>query len=124
MLCLSLWHDPEAKKGQGCWYADPAYKADIPALKDGTYVPKIAKAHTGRKAWKPVPESAMKHAPLEIYLGDLVKIGDFIGRFSGYNINNANWTFIDRITRDPVSCPTVGALNNDLVPIVIRESSL
>lgn len=124
MLCLRLWHDPEAKKGQGCWYADPVYKADIPALKDGTYMPKIAKARTGRKAWKPVPECAMRHAPLEIYLGDLVKIGDFIGRFSGYNIANANWSFTDRLTRQKLSCPTVGKLNNALIPVIIRESSI
>ena len=124
MLCLRLWHDPEAKKGQGCWYADPVYKADIPALKDGTYVPKIAKAHTGRKAWKPVPESAMKHAPLEIYLGDLVKIDDFIGRFSGFDINSANWSFSDRLTRQKLNCPTVGRLNNALLPTIIRESTI
>ena len=124
MLCLRLWHDPEAKKGQGAWYADPVYKADIPALKDGTYVPRIAKAHTGRKAWKPVPKSAMAKPPLEIYFGDLVQIGDFIGRFSGYNINNANWSFTDRLTRLNLSCPTVGQLNNDLSPVVIRESPI
>ena len=124
MLCLRLWHDPKAKKGQGCWYADPVYKADIPALKAGTYIPKIAKAHTGRKTWKPVPESAMEHAPLEIYFGDLVKIGDFVGRFNGYNINSANWSFIDRLTCRKVSCPTVGKLNNDLAPAIIRESTI
>lgn len=66
----------------------------------------------------------MRHAPLEIYLGDLVKIGDFIGRFSGYNIANANWSFTDRLTRQKLSCPTVGKLNNALIPVIIRESSI
>lgn len=122
MLCLRLWHDPDAKKGKGCWYADPVYKADIPALKDGSYVPRIAKAHSGRKAWKPVPESALKGGTIEIYLGDIVRIGDFIGRFSGYDINSANWSFVDRLTRNPIKCPTVGKLNNLIIPIVTREN--
>lgn len=122
MLCLRLWHDPEAKKEQGAWYADPVYKADIPALKDGTYVPRIAKAHTGRKAWKPVPESAMKKPPLEIYLGDLVQIGDFVGRFSGFDIDGANWSFSDRLTKKKLRSPTVNKLGNDPLPLIIRES--
>lgn len=123
MLCLRLWHDPEAKKGKGCWYADPVYKADIPALKDDTYVPRIAKAHTGRKAWKPVPESAMQSGALTVYLNDLVQIGDFVGRFNGFNINSANWTFVDRLSREPLkSSPTVGGLDNETAPAVIRET--
>ena len=121
MLCLRLWHDPKARKGRGAWYADPVYKAEISALKDGTYVPKIAKAHTGRKAWKPVPESAMVKPPLEIYLDDLVQIGDFVGRFSGFDIDNANWSFSDRLTRKKLRSPTVNKLSNDLSPLVIRE---
>lgn len=121
MLCLRLWHDPKARKGRGAWYADPVYKAEISALKDGTYVPKIAKAHTGRKAWKPVPESATVKPPLEIYLDDLVQIGDFVGRFSGFDIDNANWSFSDRLTRKKLRSPTVNKLSNDLSPLVIRE---
>lgn len=107
---------------RGRWYADPVYKADIPALKDGTYVPRIAKAHTGRKAWKPVPESAMKKPPLEIYLGDLVQIGDFVGRFSGFDIDGANWSFSDRLTKKKLRSPTVNKLGNDPLPLIIRES--
>ena len=122
MLCLRLWHDPEAKKGQGAWYADPVYKADIPALKDGTYAPRIARAAIGRKAWKLVPESARTKPPLEIYLGDLVQIGNFIGRFNGYNIANGSWSFIDRLTKEALSCPSVAKLNNNLFPTIIRES--
>lgn len=124
MLCLRLWHDPTARNGRGCWYADPIYKADVPALKDGTYVPTIAKAHIGRKAWKPVPETALVHAPLEIYLGDVVRIGDIIGSFSGYDIASANWSFVDRLTRQKLSCPTVSKLDNILIPSVIRESPI
>lgn len=122
MLCLRLWHDSEGRKGKGCWYADPVYKADIPSLKDGSYVPKIAKAHTGRKTWKPIPDSVLEGKVLEIYLGDLIKIGDFIGRFNGFDIDSANWSFTDRLTRRPLKCPTVGKLDNSVIPVIIREN--
>jgi len=69
-----------------------------------------------------VPESALKGGTIEIYLGDIVRIGDFIGRFSGYDINSANWSFVDRLTRNPIKCPTVGKLNNLIIPIVTREN--
>ncbi len=123
MLCLRLWHDPEAKKGKGCWYADPVYKADIPALKDGSYTPRIAKAHTGRKTWQPVPASVIQNGALEIYLDDLVQIGDFVGRFKGLDIDGVKWAFADVLTREQISCPfTIGKLNNEMVPVVIREA--
>ena len=64
----------------------------------------------------------MKKPPLEIYLGDLVQIGDFVGRFSGYNIANANWSFVDRLTKEVLGCPTVVKLDNKLAPAIIRES--
>ena len=124
MLCLRLWHDPEAKKGQGAWYADPVYKADIPALKDGTYVPRIAKQKYGRKVWKAVPNSALTQKPLEIYLGDLIKVGDKLGRYNGYNIATANWSFVDALTKKEIAFPSVGMLSNELQPIIIRESIL
>lgn len=121
MLCLRLWHDPEAKKGKGAWYADPVYKADIPALKDGTYVPRIAKAATGRKAWKAIPQNVLNSAPLEIYLGDLVQIGNQKGRFRGINIDTVSWSFVDTLSKLPVKMPTIGRLNNETIPTVIRE---
>lgn len=128
MLCLRLWHDPDAKGrggAKGCWYADPVYKADIPALKAGTYVPKIARAHTGRKMWKPVPDHVLQGTPLEIYLGDVVRIGERKGRFAGFNIANAKWQFNDMLTKEQLKgVPTVAQLNNELVPHVVRENIL
>ena len=127
MLCLRLWHDPEAKHrggGLGCWYADPVYKADIPALKNGSYVPRIAKQGFGRKAWKAIPEHLWAHVPMEIYLGDLVQVGKHIGRYNGYNIAKANWSLIDPLTREEISFPSIGMLSNDLQPRIIREDIL
>ncbi len=124
MLCLRLWHDRQARKGKGQWYADPVYLADLPALKNHTYVPRIAKAHTGRKAWKPIPEDVLKTKPLVLYLGDVIQIGDSFGRFAGFNINSANWSQIDILTEAPKKIPSIGKLNNQVVPIRIVEDIL
>lgn len=45
-----------------------------------------------------------------------------MGRFSGYNIANANWSFVDRLTKEALGCPTVVKLDNKLAPAIIRES--
>ena len=127
MLCLRLWHDPNAKHrggGEGCWYADPVYKADLPALKDGTYVPRIAKAYCGRKAWQPIPDHVLEGTPLELYLGDLVRVGGVLGRFEGVNISTVAWRIADPVSGEPISAPSIGSLDNHLFPELIREDIL
>ena len=124
MICLRLWHDPEARKGRGQWYADPIYYADLPALRDGTYVPRIAKAHSGRKTWKPIPEAVLKSTPIELYLGDAVQVGEYVGRLAGFDINSANWSFVNLLTKDDMPFPTIGKLDNYIVPHLIREDIL
>lgn len=124
MLCLRLWHDPAARKGRGQWYADPVYKADLPALRNGSYVPRIAKAHSGRKTWKPIPEDVLAGKPLVLYLGDAIRVGDMVGRFAGYNIDNANWSMVDALSSEPLKAIPVGKLTNDLIPVRIHEDIL
>lgn len=127
MLCLRLWFDSNAKRrggGVGRWYADPVYMADIPALQDGTYVPRIAKAHCGRETWEPIPAEVLDGTPIEIYLGDLVQIGDLVGRYNGFDIANANWSFAHPLTGEALKAPTVGALGGELSPRLIREDIL
>lgn len=127
MMCLRLWFDPKAKgRGgkRGKWYSDPVYKADARALQEGSYVPRVAKAHCGRKTWMPVPDSAMLESPIVIYLGDLVKVGDKIGRFAGFNIDNANWSFVDCVSGAKIVFPTIGSLSSDVRPEVVREDVL
>lgn len=124
MMCLRLWHDPLARKGRGRWYADPVYKADLPALKKGTYIPRIAKAHAGRKTWDPIPEHVLEGKPLVLYLGTVVKIGDRIGRLSGFNIDSANWSYADIQTQECIKLPTIGKLSNQLEPEIVTEDVL
>lgn len=124
MLCLQLWHDPEARGGEGCWYADPVFKADILSLKDGSYVPRIAKGDCGRKMWQPVPDHVVEGKPIRLYHGDLVRVGDCVGRFKGINISNVHWKFVDPITTECITLASIGSLNNELVPEVIHEDIL
>ena len=128
MVCLRLWHDPEARpkgKVKGQWYADPIYVADLPALENGTYVPRIAKAHVGRKSWEPIPERVLEGRPVEIYLGDVVRVGEWVGRLQGFNIGGVRWAIVDPLTREEIGgFPTIGSLGNEMVPVVVREDVL
>lgn len=130
MVCLRLWHDPLARpkgKVKGQWYADPIYVADLPALRAGTYVPRIAKVQTARSCWKPIPAHVLEGKPVEIYLKDVVQVGDHIGRFAGFGIAVANWTFVDPVTRNRIDFPSITrGLGNepDQTPRVIREDVL
>lgn len=124
MLCLRLWRDFEVKKkGRviGAWYADPVYKADVPSLQDGTYVPRIAKRGYGRSVWPRIPERLLSQRPVELYRGDLVEIDGKIGRFVGYNIANGSWTFADPLDGNEVEMPSLPSLNNETSLKVIRR---
>lgn len=124
MMCLRLWHDPKARKGRGQWYADPVYYADLPAMQSGSYVPRIARAHTGRKLWQPIDLVAVSGEPLQIYLGDVVRVGGQVGRFAGLNIDTVGWEILDPLTSERLAFPTIGKLDNSSSPAVIREDIL
>ena len=124
MICLRLWHDPEARKGRGQWYADPIYCADQTALHNGTYVPRIAQQKVGRAAWKPISKSVLLQTPLLVYLGSIIRVGSIVGRFAGYNIARADWDFVNVQTGEKMKFPTVGMLDNNHQPEIIRENPL
>ena len=124
MLCLRLWHDSKARKGKGQWYADPVYRADLPALRNGSYVPRIAKAHSGRRTWKPIPEEVLAGKPLVLYLGDAIRIGNIMGRFTGFDIDSASWSIKSLLSNKPIKAPTIGKMTNELAPIRIHEDIL
>ncbi|MCH4083835.1 MAG: type II CRISPR RNA-guided endonuclease Cas9 [Olsenella sp.] len=125
MAFLRLWLDPTAKKGKGKWYAEPVYYADIPAIKNGTYVPRAAKAHVARVAWEPVPKSALASSPVVVFSGDVIKVGSSIARYSKFHIGAAALILQDLRTGEEITkFPTLGKWSNELVPTVVNEDCL
>ena len=93
MAFLRLWLDPNAKKGKGKWYAEPVYYADIPAMRNGSYVPRAAKVFVARRAWENVPDAAMVGTPIVLYRGDVLSVDGCIARYKGFNINTCSLSF-------------------------------
>lgn len=80
---LRLWLDKDTKGRRGTmgkWYAEPVYYADIPAIKNKTYVPKACKIHVARVNWEPVPDSALGSEPITLFRGDALVVDGHIGR--------------------------------------------
>ena len=124
MLCLRLWHDKSARKGRGQWYADPVYRADLAALKNGTYIPRIAKAHSGRKTWKPIPEHVLNYEPIVLYLEDAISIEEMVYRFDGFDMNSANWSAANIVDGSPAKIVSISKLDNLVMPKRITEDVL
>lgn len=90
MAFLRLWLDKTAKgrKGSvGKWYAEPVYYADIPAIKNGTYIPRACKIHVARVNWDPIPDSVLATKPIVLHRGDVLIVDEHIGRFWSFNIS-------------------------------------
>ena len=90
MAFLRLWLDKTAKgrKGSaGKWYAEPVYYADIPAIKNGTYIPRACKIHVARVNWDPIPDSVLETKPIVLHRGDVLIVDGNIGRFWSFNIS-------------------------------------
>lgn len=123
---LRLWHDPEARKGKGRYYADPVYYADITAIKNGSYIPKIAKAHYARTAWEPIPENALSANPIVIFRNDVLLIDGFIGRYMGFHIGRANFDSVISVRSgmELKNFPSVNKLTNDSKITILHEDCL
>ncbi len=90
MAFLRLWLDKSAKGHKGAmgkWYAEPVYYADIPAIRNGTYVPRACKIHVARVNWEPVPASALESKPIVLFRGDVLVVDGHIGRYWSINIS-------------------------------------
>lgn len=126
---LRLWFDPNARpkaKVKGQWYGEPVYYADIPAIADGSYVPRYMKAHSARNLWPEVPEAARMRKPLMIYPGDVVSINGQRARFRGVGINSANWEVgpLFNLEEGRDKWPTIASLGKDDVVVVVEEDVL
>lgn len=125
MAFLRLWLDPDANNGKGKWYADPVYYADIPLLRNGSYVPRALKAHIARINCKPVPLEAQRLAPLVLFRGDVIEVNGARARFEGININNVSLKMSSLLPDDRWSnIPTFGKWNKNTRVRIIQEDCL
>ncbi len=125
MAFLRLWLDPTGRKGKGKWYADPVYYADIPAIQNGTYQPRAAKAHVARTAWESIPESALASKPVVVFRGDVITVGDVAARFCSFNISGLSLTMKSLSTEDECkSFPPMSRWDNKRRPVVLQEDCL
>ncbi|WP_282191854.1 type II CRISPR RNA-guided endonuclease Cas9 [Adlercreutzia caecimuris] len=125
MAFLRLWLDPDANNGRGKWFADPVYYADIPALRNGSYIPRAIKAHVARIGCDPVPLGALEGPPVTLFRGDVVEVNGERARFSGINISSVKLEF-DAIAADgeAVAIPTFGKWDKNTRVCVIQEDCL
>ena len=133
MAFLRLWFDPDARpkgKVKGQWYGEPVYYADLPALANGTYVPRYMKAASSRNAWPVVPEGARNRDPIYIFRGDVISINGKLGRFRNVGIAVAKWSFVDAKLGDIAQIeelrdwPTINQLGRDDHIQVVEEDVL
>lgn len=116
MVCLRLWRDAEGDR----WLVDPVYVADLPKLKDGSYLPRIGKQAVGRYRWELIPREVLESThPIEIMVGekdgDVIEVAGRVGKVIGFNISTATWDVkpIDgkngfpSIKRDSRACDTI-----------------
>lgn len=128
MAFLRLWLDADARpkgKVKGKWYAEPVYYADIPAVKDGTYVPRAAEIHVARVNWKPLPETALASKPVVLFRNDVVEIDGHIVRFAGFDISGCRLEFSSLLAKGEVKgVPSFGKWGRDTAVKVLQEDCL
>jgi len=125
MAFLRLWLDPTAKNGKGKWYAEPVYYADIPAIKNGTYVPKAGERGISRATWKPLPQSATVFEPITLFRGDVLMANNSVARFWRINISTISLIMQPLIPGKPIGdFPSLGKWDATTRVRVIREDCL
>lgn len=122
---VRFWHDPDAGKN-GKWYAEPVYCADIPAIQNGSYVPKYQKQKVARNSWLPVPDSAMHNEPLVLFQGDVLIIDSHIGRFWTYAIGGGTLNILSLLDKnEKAECfPPISKWVNSVEVRVLQEDCL
>lgn len=127
---LRLWLDKTAKGPRGSigkWYAEPVYYADIPAIKNDTYVPRACKIHVARVNWEPVPSSALESEPIVLHRGDVLIVNEHIGRFWKIDISSCGMEIRSISTGKPIgpSFPSTPASWNASTAVnVLQEDCL
>lgn len=122
---IQLWHDPNAGRA-GRWYVDPVYYADMPDIKSGSYLPRYQQQKKARNNWAQVPDSAKAEKPLLLFPGDVLIVGNSIGRFSSFGIGGGS--FVMRDIRDfetPVAhFPSISRWSNEANVHILEEDCI
>lgn len=125
---LRLWFDPIARtagKVRGKWYAEPVYYADIPAIKDGTYVPRSIIRGVARIHWNPIPPSALASDPIVLFQGDVLVVDNHIARYWDIGISVCQLRMLNLKTRERVTdFPSIGSWGRDTQVRVLQEDCL
>lgn len=124
---LRVWVDPEAKNGKskGKYYAEPVYYADIPAIANGTYIPRAIEVHVARTSWKPVPDAALKNKPLVLFRGDVLSVDGTVARYWSIDIAGRRLAMRDLRTDEPItSFPSIASWSSSNDNRVICEDCL
>lgn len=88
MVCLRLWRDVEA----GHWLADPVYVADVPTIRSGRHVPRVARQGFARSKWPAVPRGVIDGGgPVEVVRGDVVSAAGRVGVYRGFDSATGCW---------------------------------
>ncbi len=128
MAFVRLWLDPTAnptKAVKGKWYVEPVYFADIPAIKAGTYVPRVCAIGVARVNWEPVPNEALVGGPIVLYRGDVLSVDGHLGRYWGLDISVCSLKFNDLKTGESLKgFPTLSKWGKDTEVKVIQEDCL
>lgn len=125
MAFLRLWLDPARNNGRGKWLAEPVYYADIPLMKNGSYVPKVAKVKTGRICWDSLPTALLSSEPLVIFRGDVLEVDGIRARFNSFHSNNCALVMNPlTVDGDISNFPTLGKWNKSTDVRIIQEDCL
>lgn len=128
MAFLRLWLDPEASAGsnaRGKYYAEPVYYADIPAIANGSYIPRAIEVKIARTSWKPVPQQALKNRPLILFRGDVLSVNGKCARYWSIDINSRKLDMRDLHTGQSVSgFPSIASWRHDTQIKIIEEDCL
>ena len=124
---LRLWWDPECTKKCGRYLKEVVFKADLAAIKNGSYKPKYKPSkQMHRDLWPEVPQRAKQSQPVTIFCGDCVNVNGEILRYVSTGIASGKVDFHTMFNEKNVTPKTTFTkLNPETAPIkVINEDIL
>lgn len=123
---LRLWRDDEARpngKVKGCWYAEPVYYSDLPAINDGTYVSRYCKCGKPiRSEWPLIPSRVMNQIPISLRQGSRFFVNGKLYTFNRIDIDSCKLEAIPM--GHEVKIPSLGSWGRDTLISLVNEDSI